>query len=128
MKELVSLARLAGAACILLTFASISTAHADDCRRSCDGPQVGIGAGALTAAYVAQDQNRAWVASNAAPPAHPYIYRLLSPCAAATAAGEPCQDSDDRACPSGPDQVVRELVLQQRRVVVPDVAEIDGVA
>jgi hypothetical protein len=111
---------------IALVCGPATYASADDCRRLCEEPDVGIGQGALTAAYVAADAGGLRVASNAAPEAHPYTYRLLTPCAAAQAAGEPCQDSDDRACPNGPEQVVRELVVQQRRVVVPGLAEIDG--
>jgi hypothetical protein len=103
-----------------------SVTRADECRRLCEEPVVGIGDGSLTAAYVAADGGGFLVATNAAPGAHPYTYRLLTPCAAAQAAGEPCQDSDDRACPSTPGQVTRELILQQRRVVVAGLTEIDG--
>src|SRR4051794_28207808 len=90
---------------------------------ACPAPEVAAGTGSLEAAYVAQVDGR-WVASNDAPPVHPYTYRLLTPCDAAVLAGEPCQDSDDRPCLAGPDQVLRELVLQQRRIVVPGLTEI----
>src|SRR4051794_10743009 len=93
---------------------------------TCEQPEVTAGAGALTAAYVAQTPDQGWVATNTAPAAHPYTYRLLNPCVVATDAGDPCQDNDDRACPALPGQVVSEFLIQQRRLVLPTGTTVDG--
>jgi hypothetical protein len=100
-------------------------ALAENCRLTCPNPNVGIGSGALTASYI-DSSFGVPIASNMVTADSPYTYRLLFPCAAAQEAGEPCQDSDDRACDAPADRVIRELVLQQRRLVLQNGATIDG--
>src|SRR3712207_1382968 len=80
---------IAVAASVVVMTLGIPAAAADNhsCRLSCDGPEVGLAPGAVTARYAAQVDDSAWVASNSAPVDHPYTYQLFTPCAIDTAAG-----------------------------------------
>lgn len=91
---------------------------------ACPEPEVGVGTGELTAAYVAQTEGGAYLASNAAPGIQPYTYRLLSACSTWT--DNDCRPDQDQACESPPERVVRFLVVQQRPVVLPDGTTADG--
>lgn len=93
-------------------------------RRAC--PDVEYQPGALTAAYVEVQPGTSWVASNDAPAAHPWTYRLLSPCDVDAAAGDTCRPDDDALCASAPDRVVQVTVIEQQRLVLPDGTTIDG--
>ena len=89
-------------------------------------PSVDIAPGALTAAYATQTAGNQWVASNEAPTAHPYTYRLLRPCQADAAAGGLCRPDDDAVCESPPGRVVQLSVVERQRLVLPDGSTVDG--
>src|SRR3954451_19410725 len=101
-------------------------AHADCSAYVCDTPEVSTGNGTLNAAYVTETQGESWAASNSAPEAHPYIYRLIDPCVENDAETGSCQRVDFRACPTPPDRVADFLLIQQRRIVLPDGTTADG--
>jgi hypothetical protein len=111
----------------LVTAPAIARADHVDCgQRIC--PHVQTAPGSLNAAYVEASASANWSATTAAPEAHPFTYRLSSPCAFDAAAGNPCRAEDDAACPAPPDRVVEMRVIEQRRLVLPDGTAIDDFA
>jgi hypothetical protein len=90
-----------------------------DCRRGCNGPDVGTGQGVLTAALVSANGGGGWTATNEAPPVPPYIYRLVHPCVWDDDVNGGCRPSDFIECPAPPDRVVVDLVIQARPLVLP---------
>ena len=120
-----SLALAIAIASLGILSAHTATAYAAECGlRIC--PVVETTPGALTAAYVVASPGDSWMASNAAPSAHPYTYRLSTPCELDTAAGGACRPDDDALCPAPPDRVVQVMVVEQQRVVLPDGSTADG--
>src|SRR5688572_14429310 len=90
---------IAIAAASALVALSTSAAIAEICeRRYC--PVVETAREAITASYVSADPGGSWSASSSAPTAHPYTYRLSSPCEFDAAAGNACRAEDDAACPA----------------------------
>src|SRR3954447_18946887 len=84
---------------------------ANDCdRRFC--PVVETAPGAITAAYISAASGGSWVASNIAPVAHPYTYRLIDPCVANDATTGSCQGRDFRDCPPPADRVADFRLIQ----------------
>jgi hypothetical protein len=109
----------------LVWASSVPSALADETgcsKRVC--PDVGTGPGVLTASYVAETP-AGWLASNEAPASQPYAYRLSSPCAVDTDAGDACRPDDDALCPSPPDRIVQVMVVEQRLLVLPGGSTID---
>jgi hypothetical protein len=115
-------ATLAIAVCIIGT--SIARADNDCDRRFC--PVVETASGAITATYVSTDSGSSWVASNVAPVAHPYTYRLIDPCVVNDATTGSCQGQDFRDCPTPVDRVADFRLIQQQRLVLPDGSTVDG--
>src|SRR4051794_8813957 len=111
---------------ITICIIGISGARAaNDCdRRFC--PVVEAAPGALTAAYVSTAPGGSWVATNAAPIAHPYTYRLIDPCVVNDATTGRCQGRDFRDCPTSADRVADFRLIQQQRLVLPDGSTVDG--
>jgi hypothetical protein len=111
---------------ITICIAGASSARAaDDCdRRFC--PAVEAASGAITATYVFTASDGFPVASNAAPVAHPYTYRLIDPCVANDATTGGCQGQDFRDCPTPADRVADFRLIQQQRLVLPDGGTVDG--
>ncbi|TKJ35643.1 hypothetical protein [Blastococcus sp. CCUG 61487] len=108
--------------CLLLT---PSTADAACNLWACDEPQVGVGNGALTATYV-DSSGSSWAASNAAPPEHPYTYRLRNPCAVSDEDIGACRPTDFQVCDAAPGRVVNYYVVERRRLVLGDGTTADG--
>jgi hypothetical protein len=99
--------------------ASPTLASADCSNFVCpDGPEVATGQGSFTATYVGRTAGGGWVASNSAPVEHPYTYQLSHPCVIDDRDIQGCRASDFRECPSAPDRVVEDLVIEQRRLVI----------
>jgi hypothetical protein len=114
----------------LLVVAAILGMHLPSARAectdwTCESPEVATGDGALTAAYVAEENGR-WYAANVAPPAYPYTYQLIRPCVADDRNNGICRANDFVDCPTTPDRVVENLVIERRRLVLPDNSTIDG--
>lgn len=65
-----------------------------------------------------------YAASNAAPEAQPFTWRLTSPCSTWTE--NDCNPTTDQPCPAPPDRVIRFLNVEQRRLVLPDGTTTDG--
>jgi hypothetical protein len=112
----------------LLVLGLATEASAECTVWNCDEPEVSAGHGTLNAAYVAAEPGESWVASTSAPEAHPYTYRLIDPCVENDTTTGNCQGVDFRACPTPPDRVADFLLIQQRRVVLPDGTTTDGFA
>lgn len=88
---------------------------------TCDaGPEVNTAKGEFTAAYVTQSPGGSYIASNDAPAAHPYTYQLSEPCVVDDRNTGACRGTDFRDCPSPPDRVVKDLIIERRRLVLPD--------
>jgi hypothetical protein len=105
--------------------AVVSPAHA--CLGlACEEPEVGIGDSSLEASFVWQTPAGAWFASNQAPVAHPYTYALTRPCIADDRDTGTCRPSDFIECPVPPGRVVEDLILERRRLVLPDGTAADG--
>lgn len=103
----------------------LAVADENGCRLSCPSPEVGVGEGVLNAAYASEIAG-SWIATNEITEPQPYTYRLITPCAIDTAAGDGCRPDDDELCPTPPDQFAAFLVVQQRRLVLPGDTTIDG--
>jgi hypothetical protein len=86
----------------------------------CDEPEVAPGQGSFTAAYVERTAGGGWIASNNAPVEHPYTYQLSHPCVVDDRKTQTCSASNFRECPSPPDRVIEDLVIEQRRLVITD--------
>lgn len=84
----------------------------------CDAPEVGTGAGSLTATFMSQSPDGRWAASNSAPAEHPYTYQLSDPCVVNDRETGFCNRTDDNQCPAPPGRVVEDLVIEQRRLAI----------
>src|SRR5688572_4375123 len=94
-------ATIIGLTMLLLPLAGI--AAAEDCGEwVCEGPDVGVSPGALSAAYAGQTPAGNWFASNQPPVAHPYTYALTRPCVADDRDTGTCRPSDFLTCPAPP--------------------------
>jgi hypothetical protein len=103
---------------ISLTFETSARAEDADCgTRLC--PQVKTSPGALTAADVHME-NGLWVASNSVSAPQSYTYQLSEPCVVDDRNTSACRKTDFRDCPSAPDRVVEDLILERRRLVIAD--------
>src|SRR3712207_543245 len=98
---------------LFLIIIPLHQANAACDRYVCDGPEVTAGSGALNATYVTSS-GQSWSASKLAPEAHPYTYRLSSPCAFDAAAGNACRAEDDAACPAPPDREIGRASCRER--------------
>ncbi|WP_240619367.1 hypothetical protein [Blastococcus sp. TF02-8] len=105
---------------VLLAWMAVSIVPAQACvGLDCDGPDVTIGQGSLTAAYLEQASGGLMIASNAAPVDHPYTYQLSHPCVVDDRENGGCRSSDFRQCPAFPGRVVEDLVPERRRLALP---------
>src|SRR3712207_5337476 len=109
----------------LLFSLQLQTAYAACDTYVCDGPNVSTGTEVLNVAFVTST-NGGWAASNTAPLAHPYTYRLIDPCILNDAAVGSCNRQDFRECPAPLDRVTDFLEIQQRRLVLPNGTTADG--
>jgi hypothetical protein len=111
---------------VLLFLTRASAASAADCSGiTCDGPEVTAGNGALNASYLSQTPD-GWVASNDGDPANPYTYRLSNPCVVNDQNTGACQGTDFKTCVAPAGRVVEDLVVEKRRLVLPDGTTVDG--
>lgn len=107
---------LLGVAILLLNPSPAVADHVQCGRVVC--PHVETAPGSLTAGLVEQDAGGGWFASNAGPREHPYTYRLSRPCVVSDRENGGCRPSDFFQCPSAPDRVIEDLVMEQRRLAI----------
>src|SRR3954454_7917558 len=102
------------AAVLLITAAPQSLADESNCRRSCPGgPEVGVGDGALTAAYVSDLVAGVRVATNVSEAPQLYLWQLRTNCAVSDADLGGCR-SAPQECPQIAGRLVELLIVQRR--------------
>lgn len=81
-------------------------------------PEVETATGSLTASYLEATPGGRRVASNSAPPEHPFTYQLSEPCVVNDRTNEACSAADFVQCAAPPDRVVQDLVVERRRLAI----------